>query len=533
MVKVVVEGCCHGDLDQIYQNVPSLADILIICGDFEAIRNSTDLETMSVPKKYSKMGDFHKYYTGEKKAPVLTVFVGGNHECLLYLRELQYGGWVAPNIYYLGEFGVVWFMGLRISGISGIWNHHSFISSMSAQNAPKYTLPYTQLTIKSIYHVSPKNYLKLLVSLSSDIVVSHDWPQYVWKWGNLAQLLRHKPFFRNDIESGRLGSPLARNALARLRPRHWFSLHLHTRFVASVKHTDNRRNGHKNSQMVNKGSKGDQAVSAVDKSSEIKLDIDVSEKPQSSSEIILDIDSSETKDTNASEIPLHTDQEINLDIDSESKLDIEPEVRTDTNSEIKLDLDLEPETTSKTSPEIKLDLDEKSIVGVANEEVNHTRRTFPEYDREQKRRKTESPITHFLALDKCLPRRKFIEVVEIEPSTAHISAENTELYYDAKAIAINKVIENFVHTNYSQWLSINPHDLLHLERIEHLMNEFEENFAPEVSNIDQLDLKIPTNFQKVAPDSSNLDTPLQYWPNNQTRDYCETFGVRYPDLEGI
>jgi len=45
-----------------------------------------------------------RYYSGEKKAPVLTIFIGGNHEASNYLQELPYGGWVAPNIYYIGEY---------------------------------------------------------------------------------------------------------------------------------------------------------------------------------------------------------------------------------------------------------------------------------------------------------------------------------------------------------------------------------------------------------------------------------------------
>ena len=34
---------------------------------------------------------------------MLTIFVGGNHEASNHLQELPYGGWVAPNIYYLGK----------------------------------------------------------------------------------------------------------------------------------------------------------------------------------------------------------------------------------------------------------------------------------------------------------------------------------------------------------------------------------------------------------------------------------------------
>ena len=62
---------------------------------------------MAVPPKYRKLGQFHKYYTGERVAPILTIFIGGNHEASNYLRDLYYGGWVAKNIFYLGNSGVI------------------------------------------------------------------------------------------------------------------------------------------------------------------------------------------------------------------------------------------------------------------------------------------------------------------------------------------------------------------------------------------------------------------------------------------
>jgi len=62
-----VEGCCHGELDAIYAHIQNLetqkqykVDLLLICGDFEAIRDEHDLETMAVPPKYKRMGDFYK-----------------------------------------------------------------------------------------------------------------------------------------------------------------------------------------------------------------------------------------------------------------------------------------------------------------------------------------------------------------------------------------------------------------------------------------------------------------------------------------
>ena len=52
-------------------------------------------------------------------APVLTIFIGGNHEASNYNWELYHGGWVAPNIFFLGYANVVKVAGVRIGGVSG------------------------------------------------------------------------------------------------------------------------------------------------------------------------------------------------------------------------------------------------------------------------------------------------------------------------------------------------------------------------------------------------------------------------------
>ena len=119
MLTIAIEGCAHGALDKIYEAVlqsKDEVDLLICCGDFQALRNENDLDSMAVPDKFKDMGDFYKYYKGEKKVPVPTIFIGGNHEASLYMQELFYGGWAAPDIYYMGAANVIKFGGVRIGG---------------------------------------------------------------------------------------------------------------------------------------------------------------------------------------------------------------------------------------------------------------------------------------------------------------------------------------------------------------------------------------------------------------------------------
>lgn len=97
---------------------------------------------------------------------MLTIFVGGNHEASNHLQELAYGGWVAPNIYYLGYAGVVNVAGLRIGGLSGIYKGHDM-------NKGHYEYPpYSSSSMRSAYHVRNLEVFRLKqVKLSRYIVL--------------------------------------------------------------------------------------------------------------------------------------------------------------------------------------------------------------------------------------------------------------------------------------------------------------------------------------------------------------------------
>jgi lariat debranching enzyme len=76
----------------------------------------------------------------------------------------------------------------------------------------------------------------MLISGRVDIMLSHDWPQGVCHHGNLQQLLRAKPFLKQDIDSGELGNPHAMHLMRCMRPAFWFSAHMHCKFPALVHH---------------------------------------------------------------------------------------------------------------------------------------------------------------------------------------------------------------------------------------------------------------------------------------------------------
>ena len=112
-----------------------------------------------------------------------TLFVGGNHEGSNYLWELYYGGFAAPNIYFMGYSGVVRFGGLRIGGLSGIYKEHDYVKGHFERP------PFDRSEVRSAYHVRRYEVAKLLSlacaqeqqasSPQLDIFVSHDWPRGV------------------------------------------------------------------------------------------------------------------------------------------------------------------------------------------------------------------------------------------------------------------------------------------------------------------------------------------------------------------
>lgn len=129
-----------------------------------------------------------RYYSGELNAPILTILIGGNHESSNYMQELPYGGWLAPNMYYLGYAGVVNYKGIRIGGVSGIYKPYDY---------SKGHFEYRQQDIVRLKQITE----------TIDIMMSNDWPNSVEIYGNVEDLCEHRPRWRDDIDKNYFGSP--------------------------------------------------------------------------------------------------------------------------------------------------------------------------------------------------------------------------------------------------------------------------------------------------------------------------------------
>ncbi|KAG5972160.1 hypothetical protein E4U58_006902 [Claviceps cyperi] len=565
-VRVAVEGCGHGTLNAIYDAVGKACkdrgwddvDILIIGGDFQAVRNAADLTIMSCPVKYRRLGDFKDYYSGKRKAPYLTIFVGGNHEASSHLWELYYGGWVAPNIYYMGAANVLRFGPLRIAGMSGIWKGFDY-------NRPHLErLPFNRDDVKSFYHVREVDVRKLLLMRTQvDVGISHDWPRHIEKHGDSAELFRKKPFFREDSEKEQLGSVAAEYVMDRLRPPYWFSAHLHTKFAAIKKYQD-------------------PSSTASPALLETAGSQDGLEKEANPDEIDLDMDDEEQEGTATAEPTTKEADEKGGSV-AESQNGVHEQHNTaehtsratkkkeDTAAELQHGLEEQVEKAepmSKAADEKEEAIAESRLGGLqemngatSENDANNTNETNetnqvpddlraqlpasfapPQQHHYAQKRTPGRPVppgitnkqVRFLSLDKCLRGRQFLQTCLIKPyqssglpeTRRHKASRRYSLHYDPEWLAITRVF----------------HDTLSFgDRSAQISPDLgEEHYAPLIDAerawvdeniVAKCKLAIPENFEITAPPyvpgtPEIVQQQPDEYTNPQTAAFCELLGLK-------
>jgi len=260
-------------------------------------------------------------------------------------------------------------------------------------------------------------------------------------------------FFRQDIDSGNLGSPPLMGLLQTLRPDWWFSAHLHVRFEAVVKH----------------GS-GEQGPS------------------EGNPPVVL---------ANPDEIVI-SDEDVNED---------------NITTEVALMNDVRP-TTFQNPDEITL-VDEKELVEPAPGSV------VPQSE------------TKFIALDKCLPRRAFLEIVEIQvPHSTGVFTEQTSPLptYDPEWLAITRAFHQYFTATRQQ--AIYPDEPTARARVSAELEWVEENIvhkATDDSTKPPLSVDNCQTFVQTAPGpGSEGNAKFQqppWYTNPQTVAFCSMLGI--------
>ncbi|KAJ3284906.1 lariat debranching enzyme [Rhizoclosmatium sp. JEL0117] len=485
-MRVAIEGCCHGELDKIYQSIKQVedkegwkVDLLIICGDFQSIRNHGDLEQMAVPDKHKKLGNFHEYYSGKKTAPILTIFIGGNHEGSNYLWELYHGGWVAPNIYFMGFAGVLNVGGLRIGGMTGIFDARDYRKGFHE------VLPYSRDHQRSIYHIRAYTEFRLSqITRPLDIFVSHDWPRGIYHYGDTRALLRQKSFFEHEIVTNTLGSEVSERLLHLLKPRFWFSAHLHVKFAALVPHGA-------------KGAAAEGVAAAAGEAAKVEV------KNPDVIEVGDDDDEEEAK------------EEVSAEAMEEDVVFVE---------------DRNPGSEPATSSAVTTSTPAAPAV--------------------------PTRYTKFLALDKCMPRRDFLQILNITPLAeegksndekdgAEPEVQSTEVDAAAETNSDEKPVPRVIDISYDEeWLAIvratdkymsfdvNPK--INYPLYEAAQEEVKAELEWVKQNVSNKEggLFVPNNFVMSAPPHlpahrpqnwMQLALPLQ---NPQTVAFCENIGLQ-------
>lgn len=501
---------------------------------------------MSVPQSYRQLGDFPAYYSGEKVAPYPTIFVHGNHEASSHLWELYYGGWVAPNIYYMGMANVLRFGPLRIAGMSGIWKGYDYRKPHTER------LPFSEDDIKKFYHVREIDVRKLLqIREPVDIGLSHDWPRGIENHGRKNELFKQKPDFKQESKNGLLGNPAATYVMDRLRPSYWFAAHLHCKFAAIKEYEPPEQETYIDIEGVPGPIDYLQPIPAIPemrkKKKRIHKYIDGGILPEA---FISDEESDLTANPD----------EIDLDVDDESLLKasqpVPKKAATANPDEIDLDQDDEaPSSANQPTGTAPPPPAASSASGTVSDEL---RAQLPASFAALTRQKLAplppptypipgQPVpptitnttTRFLALDKCLPGRKYLQVGSIAPidgskikhtiRTTLPGRGRFQLSYDPEWLAITRVFApSIIIGDRTAETPVNLGEEFYREKIA------KERAWVQKHVVEQDKLKIPENFAITAPphrpgiDPKTCATQPEEYTNPQTQEFCKLLDIPNP-----
>lgn len=230
-------GDVHGHMNRMVDHLQHQAealrrpfDFVLQVGDFEPHRDEADLATMSAPAKYRQLGDFAAYHQARRRFPWPLYFIGGNHEPYGYLDTHPEGFELIHHCHYLGRVGVVDLHGLRVVGVSGIYQEEAFRTARPPLSA------LGSVSNKAFTWFNERDIEQALELGRADVLLVHDWPSGIIGPDDDASFQGK----RRSPNADTVGNEYARLLVDALQPKLVLCGHMHRSYRASVHHASGR-----------------------------------------------------------------------------------------------------------------------------------------------------------------------------------------------------------------------------------------------------------------------------------------------------
>jgi lariat debranching enzyme len=342
----------------------------------------------------------------------------------------------------------------------------------------------------------------LQIRTQVDIGISHDWPRAVERHGNEKALYRSKPDFEAESRDGTLGSTAAKYVMDKLRPPYWFAAHMHVRFSALVDFGKGNPSNDSTRPTQNCPSSG-----TIDG----KVDV-----ARNADEIDIDVDSDDAAQAVAGD-PEPAAAQSDTSIDKTNVVDL----KSASKSHNQRATDNIPLVSSQ---EVSADLRSQLPASFARPQP----RALPELTPPAA---IKNSVTRFLALDKCLPGRKFLQILDDVKAASDRASSPSErpgrfrLEYDKEWLAITRVFASELILGDRTASNPPPKS----ESVYRRLIEEEEQWVEEhVIKVDKM--TVPENFVQTAPVYDASVGPIvseepEEYNNPQTAAFCALIGI--------